>query len=1394
MEPTRDQDLGRDNFHDNLIPSSWQRDSQKDLRRGAYDKAPLNEDSHSRHDEDNEDEELEEDITGPGNLPFRSRRYDLVPEETEFADPLASPPPAPSTAAFHYDADSLPATVSDRRGFGAQPSPLSPKDTERLIIQNGPKFKLWTPRILTKLSLLLFAAVFLLLLLVTGLVYHLSLRSKGLAVANEASHYLGRCLPTTLFVFISVCWRQVDYHIKSLMPWSEMSRFPALAERSVFVDYLTPALPVSFYRAVRNRHWPVVLSSLVYTLLIGTMLFSTGLLMLEDASVSEIRNDIKLKSEFKLASSADSKFWNVGPGGAQLYNAVNFQGLHYPPGTSKDALIPQLQIPANSAGNTNFSVSVDAMMFDLDCQQLPITNATKTSISWKSMLAQYFVADVNTTDCSIKGIPLAGGPDHYQYNDKNATQNYQAQFEVYPCNTGWDFSKAEAKPDDDKAAIVFDPSADQRVFLSVTNLEISPYDKSLNAPSYMYVNEISAFLCKPSYTMRPVLASQPSPVDGAAQFRSMAESGSAPVARIETGADNERVEGISNGAVAMAVHASASSMFLGTGGKDFALSEMVPTFFQFMTMKAKKDGIGAFTDPELLKATAKNVYQGMAAQTMHLLARQRAEKSTVGSIEYAGQKLVAYLVSTAMICTFLGMCAIMAAILAFIAPRAVTPSRPGSIASMTNIMATSPLFRQVMLGTGKASTSALRQKLEECRYKTVLTSTPSSFSLEAVRQMETETVRNDRKARSTAAWWRPTAAHWWFLVLALAIPLAMIGALEGIQRLSDSNQGFLSVSRSSATIFTTFIPAAAVVCIASTYAKLSTMAAVFAPFLALKKGHAAAHRTMHFDVVGRTHPVAFLRSIKARHFAVAILAAASMIALLLAIVVSSLYSVVEFDRSESMTIQRIDNFKLDNAKLTMQDNHAASMDSLIRYAGVNYSQWTWEGLAFPRYEQKQFPSDQFLGDAPLVAKVQAIRPRLTCSAVPSTGRVISQVADKQSPGAYVKLPYQNEYWTPRPGHVTVGFNTTLKFADYCETPPTTNVSQASWMQYFSVPNDTNTAYIGKGSVLVWDGKEIYGDGAVNTHLSSHVSVNFDVQDHGCPSFAATFGTIKTVQSGQGGDVSSWKFEHDLATVICYQTFEEVTADVTWQLPDLTLDPSHPPIIDESSARKLNSSTGSERFQIPVNAWLEGLTDPVYDRRIPAPNNGTSALNDVDELIDALILGQPGVPITDIVGESNARRLGDVLTRAYQAYMAQAVSLNMRSSTESISPRAVTGSITGTMRIPDQRRLVQNAAPKIALQVLLAIMVLCLAAARPLLRVGRVLPHNPRTIAGMAALLADSDLATDKVIPAGSEWLGDDALHSAKVLSGWTFALRWWEDAEKTAEARRYGVGIEMDLS
>ncbi|KAK8146874.1 hypothetical protein G3M48_002477 [Beauveria asiatica] len=86
-------------------------------------------------------------------------------------------------------------------------------------------------------------------------------------------------------------------------------------------------------------------------------------------------------------------------------------------------------------------------------------------------------------------------------------------------------------------------------------------------------------------------------------------------------------------------------------------------------------------------------------------------------------------------------------------------------------------------------------------------------------------------------------------------------------------------------------------------------------------------------------------------------------------------------------------------------------------------------------------------------------------------------------------------------------------------------------------------------------------------------------------------------------------------------------------------------------------------------------------------------------------------------------------------MAQAAWLNTRSN-----------------MILGHQRLAPNPAPKLALQVVLGVMAMCLVTARLLMRVGCVLPQPPCIIAGITVLLANSNIMTDKVILAGLEWL------------------------------------------
>lgn len=73
---------------------------------------------------------------------------------------------------------------------------------------------------------------------------------------------------------VGALWRQVDFANKILMPWEELKAGPSPADKTLLLDYISPILPVSFWIAIKNRHWAVVISMLGQLLILGTVRIS----------------------------------------------------------------------------------------------------------------------------------------------------------------------------------------------------------------------------------------------------------------------------------------------------------------------------------------------------------------------------------------------------------------------------------------------------------------------------------------------------------------------------------------------------------------------------------------------------------------------------------------------------------------------------------------------------------------------------------------------------------------------------------------------------------------------------------------------------------------------------------------------------------------------------------------------------------------------------------------------------------------------------------------------------------------------------------------------------------------------------------------------------------------
>ncbi|KAL6894743.1 hypothetical protein GGI43DRAFT_412098 [Trichoderma evansii] len=1231
----------------------------------------------------------------------------------------------------------------------------------------------WMPIWLSRAALIAFAVTFLLMLLTTALLYRFSEKGNGISTQREANHYAWKYGPTAVLVVVGALWRQVDFANKILMPWEELKIGPSSADKTLLLDYVSPILPISLWTAIKNRHWAVVISIVGQLLILGTTVFSTGFLILEPTTLTKTDETFQLSSKFQLSQSIDPKFaWDVGPGPAQTYYGINFYGLRFPAGTSQNFVVPEFQVPSSTASTAStfeYSVSTDGLQVNYDCELLPITNGTTAYMPWRSIQAPFIVANVTTKDCNIKGVTLAEGADHDYHHVPNATQNYQARFDLYPCNQDFDFSKGYIPPDNTTLEDqIYNPNNDMRIFMSVADIRFSPY----NAPEmYMYLHNVTTALCKPAYELLQFNVSVPSNVNGSAQ----ALSSTSP-------AKKQVLPSFPLGSLAMAVTDSTNRWDLGTGGVDYVLSSTVPTFFQLMSKKAGFQSIRNFMDPGLLISTATEVFEGVAAQVLHEVVVQPANRTATGSITITEQRLHAKALSTGFMCSFLGLLVILSIAMIFIRPSFSAPDKPVAAFSTATLLASSPELDKILSPMGHLSNDKLQQRLEDYRFRADHASdTDSGISIEPIQRNEGQTYISHvtEQGQRQVPSWRPMASTNWFLVLAICLPLSVFASLEIVQHFSDVNNGFISINKSSALAFATYIPSAVALGVAGIYSAMQMMTAIFAPFAPLKKGKASAKGTVELSLVAQLPPHALFLSLRTKTFAVAIALFGTFVGSFLSIIVSGLYSVIDVPIVQTVALQQGDVFNFNNVDISLTDNEAAAIDNLVEYLGLTSTPWTNGNLAFNILNQDVAFTMNSSANIPLTIKVPAVRPSLNCTSIPNDLREVTILdQDNEESGAEFQMPGQDAMVSPSDGYVWVGVNTTLKYAEWCEAAPKDLKSQAPWMQYFLLPNDTSMAYVGKASILTWGGGLIYGDGAVDTNPTTGEAANGIQQtDNGCPTFAVTFGQMRLKKSGKGSKSKISGFEQDLATIICYQNIEQVMTNATWQLPNFSFDPAQLPIANESTAELLKTSRDSERFPFLPNAWLNDLSNPLINQTIPGPNNSNSSNNYIDNFIQALVLSKNGRPADELAGAANVEALRNVTQQLYGTYMAQAISLNMRDNSTAKNLPSYNGLVTTT----GNQRLQQSRGSKIALQVVLAVMVACAIATRLLLPVRDVLPHNPCSIAGTATLIAGGDMVS---------LIADRRMDMNDLLHNGLYSLKWWRD-EKGAE--RYGIDLEPPL-
>ena len=1296
-------------------------------------------------------------------------------------------------------------------GGGGQYAPISPIDEEEVVYASpsqqrtihqsdnvyhplGPLPDLWQPIWVKRLTLALFAILFTLLAVVFIIIWVVSANRDGFHVENPHGHQFWQYIPTILLVFIVAFWRQVDYHVKSLIPWDELQQGPVGPKKSLLLDYISPFQFVSLFKAFLAGHIPIIATVSTFILLKIATIFSTGSLILLPTQVTQ--NDFPLLSPLRFDSSSFDPNLPISASSSSVYSYYGSlaRGMPWPSGTLADLAYMPVTFDSSSStrlpDNATFTGNVDAFVPLMSCHTIKGTIDGPSSVSQSG----YFDAYANVTisfdlpagDVCGLWTPINVTTLNPQ-RDIVPTRKVSGTMQPVYCATGTGDELDTANGPAGLLYTTIDISYEQDLLPDAALLAGGLY--TIAGASSRSIEKMVSVICQPSYTISQVKLSNDTTKDDT-------QEGGVEVGSVPT-SGNRTLENVSDGNVAsmfVSAVASADSLFGEVTGEDDT-SRGSNTLFSLMALSQGNQSVEVLLEAEKLADAAQKTYKGIMAQ----LARQSLAvphdthfrgTATFKETRYRLNEVSAIF----MIITF-AIAAGCSVLLMFIGPKKVVARDPNSIAASATVLSRSVEVNRLLRREGLPSLENQQAALEGYEFGTAIATSENGQSSFKIVTSEGVVEDMGHKLEKKLKWWNPVTASIPFAVAVIALPILMVILLEVFQRSSDRNDGIINVPDDLETdIYTHFIPALVMIIISSLVNLVDFNIELFTPWAQLQKGNATHRESILSHYIGKSPPEAFIEAFRRCRLNVLASLTATVIASILAIVAAGLFNTVpSFETDDGIALNRLDNFEPRWSDSRSMDRGAAATIDMVLRDNLSYPAFTYQELAFPKFSIEEGP-DSNDGAAPTAsafAVIPALRPNLRCDTVPASGMNLTTSTDGE---AAVSVRYALPQMCQLGG--LDGDSPDLQYT-FALTLPSSGPVFAGRMLDLLFGQNAST----RGNAGEFNGQYIGNNPTV-----------------GCPSLAFTYGKFEASST----DVNQ------VSALVCYQEIQQVKANVTFRSSTTTVDPSNPPIVDDSRMTLL--SNPNDKNNVKSFDWR--LQDNLL-RGLTSFSTENSDL-DFDHFFEASLnfnLTHPLSPAS-LIGPDNVKSLKDAINTFYRLYMAQAISMNMR---QPISTFNSTSRLTRRQTFDDGRlatlttstsivRLIQNRGPKLALQVMLAMISLLLAFAYATTRFRHVLPCNPCSVAGSMSLLAGSDLCHSvddgvceccgkprrnsfgtiaETIHADNDQLDDQErqqgiAHGAEwlkmglfemVFAGKRYSMGWWRERPNTGKRRRFGVDI-----
>ncbi|KAE8155354.1 hypothetical protein BDV25DRAFT_146520 [Aspergillus avenaceus] len=760
---------------------------------------------------------------------------------------------------------------------------------------------LWTPTALRPVTLIVFAVLFAIGIIVVEVLYSVSNRNHGLSASDPKYRYLWTYGPTAVLIIVAGCWGQVEYRTKQLIPWQSMHQTPRPASQSLLLDYVSDWNVVAFFRSLKRLHWAVALAILGTLLLKLVTVFSTGLFMLQNVHLTNVSTDLTAQAAF-----SGKGYTSASVDGNAALNVVGHSlfNLSHPLGTTdKYAFAPFQRSSDSSDINTIVSSTVDLFSADLSCEAAKVTN-------W-------------TQDCRSRGC------ENYRLNMTLSTSSCSA----------YRFT-----------AFYQTPYGAGGYYGDIFSEECADENSDVTGPQLMLVaarwgnnqTKIQSLVCQPTYTISSGLVSLINSNQSVSSIRPHNDT------KKGTLADVSPVD-VSAGVMStLSVTQDAISSLVSSGVYNISdpNSNYLSPFYLIATDSG--DDREALFDTDYLKDVSRSTYAAIAAQVARQYLMTDDIHTIKGTYSAGTKRLVVRELSVRLMESLLAVLIVTVGAIWFWRPVHSTPRDPGTISGMATILARSPNLSNTL--TGVKNKKDLKASLVGSKFHSETVHQDGQWTFGIVSDPTTSAGAREDQASNKIEWWRPLPMSLWWRIFALVVPLLVIIGLETAYQISHQRNGLADIHSDGYIHYTwVYIPAVIMLLIQSLFDGIHFSTELLEPYVQLRRGGVAARESIMDNHLSELTAYAFWNSLVKRKYSICATAMTMLLAPCLTIAASGLYSTEDVSHKLPVSIVRSDSFNstIDAKSYNQHEKGLGLAGALIVTANLSYPAWTYDELVLP---------------------------------------------------------------------------------------------------------------------------------------------------------------------------------------------------------------------------------------------------------------------------------------------------------------------------------------------------------------------------------------------------------------------------------------------------------------